>query len=86
MAQGVGGLNNGVCEAPSRGAAMADAVSDQSPDETAERERDAFADLAETARYHADRLPAESSWQGVFNHLAVRLEATHRQASEDRRA
>lgn len=65
---------------------MPDAVDDQSSDETAERERDALADLAETARYHADRLPVESSWQGVFSHLAVRLEATRRQASEVHRA
>jgi len=38
------------------------------------REEMALADIAATARYHADRLPTTSKWRGAFSGLADRLD------------
>jgi hypothetical protein len=42
--------------------------------EVKRREDIALADIAATARYHADRLPTTSKWSRAFSGLADRLD------------
>ena len=42
--------------------------------EVKRREDMALADVAATARYHAERLPTTSKWHGTLINLAERLE------------
>jgi hypothetical protein len=42
--------------------------------EVKRREEMALADIAATARYHAERLPTTSKWRAAFSGLADRLE------------